>query len=100
MAFIVVYDACVLHPATLRDLLIRIAEAGIVRARWSDQILDECFDSIAERRPNVDREALRRTRELMTEAVRDCMVTGFEPLISSISLPDPDDRHVVAAAVR
>lgn len=100
MAFIVVYDACVLHPAPLRDLLIRIAQAGIVRARWSDRILDECFESIVARRPTVDTEALRRTRELMTEAVRDCMVTGFEPLIPSVSLPDADDRHVVAAAVR
>lgn len=100
MAFIVVYDACVLHPAPLRDLLIRIAQAGIVRARWSEKILDECFESIIERRRDVDPAALRRTRELMTEAVRDCIVTGFEPLIPAISLPDPDDRHVVAAAVR
>ncbi len=83
MAFIVVYDACVLHPAPLRDLLIRIAQAGILRARWSEKILDECFESIVERRGNVDPAALRRTRELMTEAVRDCMVTGFEPLIPS-----------------
>jgi len=40
MAFIVVYDACVLHPAPLRDLLIRVANAGVVQARWSQRILD------------------------------------------------------------
>ena len=100
MAFIVVYDACVLHQAPLRDLLIRVAQAGIVRDRWTDAILDECFASILERLPNVDRARLARTRALMTEAVRDCMVVGYEVLIESISLPDPDDRHVVAAAVR
>ena len=100
MAFIVVYDACVLHSAPLRDLLIRIAQAGIVRARWSDTILDECFGSILARRPDVNPASLRRTRELMTEAVRDCMITGYQTLIPAISLPDPGDRHVVAAAVR
>jgi hypothetical protein len=40
MPFIVLYDACVLHPAPLRDLLIRIANTGVVRARWSARILD------------------------------------------------------------
>jgi hypothetical protein len=46
MAFVVVYDACVLYPAPLRDLLLRLARKGLVRARWTDQILDECFRSI------------------------------------------------------
>jgi len=37
---------------------------------------------------------------LMTTSVRDCLVKGYEPLIEAVELPDPDDRHVVAAAVR
>src|SRR5438552_2445019 len=36
----------------------------------------------------------------MNEAVRDCLVTGYEDLIDFLSLPDPDDRHVLAAAIR
>lgn len=100
MAFIVVYDACVLYPAPLRDLLIRIANKGLVRARWTDQILEECFESILENRPDLKPEALARTRDLMTQAVPDCMVTGYEELIDRIDLPDKDDRHVVAAAIR
>jgi hypothetical protein len=100
VAFLVLYDACVLHPAPLRDLLIRIAQVGLVRARWSERILDECFRSILRQRPDLQPEALRRTRELMKEAVADCLVTGFEALIPDLSLPDEDDRHVLAAAVR
>ena len=46
MAFVVIYDACVLYPAPLRDFLIRVAATGLVQARWSEQILDECFDAI------------------------------------------------------
>ena len=100
MAFVVLYDACVLYPAPLRDLLVRLANTGVVRARWSAAILDECFRNILENRPELKPEALQRTRELMTRAVPDCMVTGFEQLIDGLVLPDSDDRHVLAAAIR
>ena len=100
MAFVVIYDACVLYPAPLRDLLIRVARVGLVRARWSEQILDECFRSILDDRPDLQPEALARTRELMNKAVPDCLVRGYEDLVPGLLLPDPDDRHVLAAAIR
>ena len=80
--------------------VVRLANTGVVRARWSDAILDECFRNILENRPDLKPEALERTRELMTRAVPDCMVTGFDGLIDGLVLPDPDDRHVLAAAIR
>lgn len=100
MAFIVVYDACVLYPAPLRDLLIRIANARVVQAKWSERILDECFRSILARRPDLSADSLKRTRTLMQVAVPDCLVTGFEHLEAGLELPDRDDRHVLAAAIR
>lgn len=100
MAFTVVYDANVLHPASLRDLLIRLATTGLFRARWTDEILDEMVSSVLARNPKLDAENLARTRALMNKAVPDCLVTGHDRLIESIDLPDPDDRHVVAAAIR
>ena len=100
MAFVALYDACVLYSAPLRDLLVRLGNTGIVRARWSEPILDECFRSILKNRPDLKPEALRRTRELMSQAVPDCLVTGFDALMESLVLPDPDDRHVLAAAIR
>jgi predicted nucleic acid-binding protein len=100
MAFVVVYDACVLYPAPLRDLLIRIARKGLVRAKWTDEILDECFRNILANEPERKPDSLVRTRQLMNLAVADCVVTGYGDLVESIKLPDPDDRHVVAAAVR
>jgi hypothetical protein len=72
----------------------------VVRARWTDAILDECFRSIMEQRPELAPAALERTRQLMNSAVPDCRITGFEDLIEGLSLPDPDDRHVLAAAIR
>ncbi len=100
MSFTVVYDANVLYPASLRDLLIRVAMTGVVRARWTDEILDEVFRNILKNREELTEAKLGRTRELMNAAIRDVRVVGFEPLIPALDLPDADDRHVLAAAIQ
>jgi predicted nucleic acid-binding protein len=101
MSFIVVYDANVLYPNTLRDLLIRIAQQPhLVRAKWTVQILDEMLGALRRNRPDIDQEKAGRLRERMNAAVRDCLVEGYEPLIDVLDLPDPDDRHVLAAAIK
>lgn len=100
MSFVVIYDASVLYPNTLRDLLLRVAQSGAVQARWTEQILDEMFAALQRNRPDLDPVKLGRTRDLMGTAVRDWKVTGHEPLVDALKLPDPDDRHVLAAAIR
>jgi predicted nucleic acid-binding protein len=100
VAFTVIYDACVLFPAPLRDLLIRLGQTSIVRARSSERILDEVFRNILLQRPELDEPRLTRTRQLMNAAIADVLVEDFEALEPSLSLPDEDDRHVLAAAIR
>ncbi|TCC20566.1 PIN domain-containing protein [Kribbella sindirgiensis] len=100
MSFIVVYDANVLYPNSLRDLLIRVAQAGLVEAKWTDEILDETFRNLKLNRTDLDPAKLDRTRELMNRAIRDVLVTDYEPLTEILDLPDPDDRHVLAAAIK
>lgn len=97
--FTVVYDACVLYPAPLRDLLMHLALSDLFRARWSNRIHDEWIRNVHANRPDLSLDCLERTRERMNHAVRDCVVSDFEFMIPSLSLPDPDDRHVVAAAI-
>jgi len=97
---IVVYDACVLYPAPMRDTLLRIVIAGYVEARWTDKILDECFGAILKQRPHLSPDALARTRHLMNAVIPDCLVTDYHNSADSIELPDPNDRHVVAAAIK
>lgn len=97
--FTVVYDACVLYPAPLRDLLMHLALTDLYRARWSDAIHDEWIRGVLAKRSDLTLQQLERTRQLMNSHVRDSLVAGFEYLIPSIALPDPDDRHVVAAAI-
>lgn len=99
MRFVVIYDACVLYPAPLRDLLMRLAKTDLFAARWTDQIHNEWMRNLLVTRPELA-EKLPRTMELMNQAVPDALVTDYEPLILGLSLPDPDDRHVLAAAIR
>jgi hypothetical protein len=101
MPFIVVYDACVLHPAPLKDLLVRLGLSRLCQVKWTQRILDECFRSILKQRPDLSPEKLSRTREQLAKAIPDVQVDGYEEFIEGITgLPDPDDRHVVAAAIR
>lgn len=100
MAFIVVYDANVFFPARLRNLLLRIAQSGIVRARWSDRILDEWQGALSTRYPDITAAQLSRQRQMIVEAVPDCIVRNYEDLLNELDLVDEKDRHVVAAAVR
>jgi predicted nucleic acid-binding protein len=97
-ATVVVLDACVLYPAPLRDLLMHLALVGLCRARWSDMIHEEWIRVLASR-PDLTRSQLERTRKLMDAHAIDCVVSGFERLIPKLNLPDPDDRHVLAAAI-
>ena len=96
---IVFYDACVLYPAPLRDLLVNLAIVGPFQAKWTLQVQEEWVRSLLENRPDLKRERLDRTCALMNRSVRDCLVTGYESLIPALMLPDLDDRHVLAAAI-
>ncbi|VAW43366.1 FIG00947528: hypothetical protein [hydrothermal vent metagenome] len=93
------YDACVLYPAPLRDILMHLALADLFRAKWSATIHEEWIRNVLKARPDLMREQLERTRSLMDTHVQDCLVLEYEPLINSLKLPDPNDRHVLAAAI-
>lgn len=98
--FTVVLDACVLYPAQIRDSLLRLAAEGFYRPLWSQDIHREWINAIRRELPDIDPNRLERTKSLMDENFEDAVVEGYECLIETIDLPDPDDRHVVAAAVK
>ncbi len=98
--FTAIFDACVLYSAPLRDLLMHLALTDLFRAKWTEAIHEEWIRSVLENRADLTREQLERTRQLMNAHVRDCQVAGYEDLIPVLTLPDPDDRHVLAAAIR
>jgi len=77
-----------------------LALRGLFRARWSDRVHAEWMAAVQRGFPDVTREQLERTRELMNLHAEGCLVTEFEELIQGLQLPDPSDRHVLAAAIR
>jgi hypothetical protein len=99
VALIVLYDACVLYPAPLRDLLVRLALSDRFQARWTDEIHDEWTRNVLANRPDISSESLARCRRPMDLHVPDCLVTGYQSLIPTLTLPDAEDRHVLAAAI-
>lgn len=98
--FVAVFDACVLYPASLRDLLLHLALTDLFRARWTDRIHEEWIGAVLNQRQDLTRAQLDRTRHLMNKAVPDCLVYSYEELVDALQLPDVDDRHVLAAAIR
>lgn len=94
-----VLDACVLYPAPLRDLLMELALAGLYKSHWTDAIHEEWIQAVLDKRSDLTREQLARTRELMDLHSDDAKVEGYEFLMAGLDLPDPDDRHVLAAAI-
>ncbi|MGK3122814.1 PIN domain-containing protein [Candidatus Pantoea formicae] len=96
----VVLDACVIYPNMLRDLLMRLGLSGLYMPKWTATIHDEWQRNLVRNKPEVTSEKVKRIEALMDKALPDALVTGFEPLIPGLSLPDEDDRHVVAAAIK
>lgn len=72
---------------------------GLFQARWSAEIHREWMSNVLINRPDLSPDRLERTRALMDANVEDCLVYGYEDLIPGLTLPDPDDRHVLAAAI-
>jgi predicted nucleic acid-binding protein len=102
MAFepsVAVFDACILYPFHLRNVLIQLAVDRLIEARWTDEIHDEWIRNLATRAPAIPIERLQDTRRLMNVALPGATVNGYKDHVQAVILPDPDDRHVVAAAI-
>lgn len=102
--FSALLDTCVLVPGRARDVLLEIASTGAYRPLWSTEILaelDRTLRLLLGKRGASPEEAdayLTRLFRQMETAFPDALVTGWKPLVATVQLPDPDDRHVVAAA--
>ena len=103
--FSVLLDTCVLVPSRARDVLLEIASTGAYRPLWSSEILaelDRTLRLLLGKRGVSPEEAdayLTRLLGQMNATFPDALVPEWEPLVEAIQLPDPNDRHVVAAAL-
>jgi hypothetical protein len=98
--FTAIYDANILYPSHLRAFVMWLGLTGKFRPRWSADIHDEWQRSLLAARPDISPEQVKRTADLMDKAIPDACVEWYRDLIPGLTLPDPDDRHVLAAAIR
>lgn len=94
-----VLDACVLYPAPLRDILLSVASIGCFSPFWSDLINDEWTRSVLRDRADLNAGQLLRTVQTMNTNFSGACITGHQGLIPTLTLPDVDDRHVLAVAI-
>ena len=97
--FVVILDANVLFSQNVRHLLLYLPRTRLVQLKWTDEILDETMRALARERPDIPAVRLDSLRSLINESTADPLVTGYDGLIDALELPDPDDRHVLAAAI-
>jgi predicted nucleic acid-binding protein len=96
---VAILDASVLYPSTIRSVLMFLAAFDAFRPQWSEDIHREWTAALARDRPDLDTKRIARTRALMEAHLPNAMVTGYQRQIASLVLPDPNDRHVLAAAL-
>lgn len=101
--FVALLDTNVLWPSLQRDFLLSLAIEGMYRPVWSEAILDELeyteHAKLLDRGEDNASTKAHRLIETMRTNFDDALVDGWQPLEGSFSLPDPDDEHVLAAAV-
>jgi predicted nucleic acid-binding protein len=93
-------DACVLFPIAIADSLLSLATTGLFAAKWTRRIEQEWIANLEEFRPDL-KGRLGTRRDGMRDAIPDWEVdeSAWAPLVEGMTLPDPDDRHVLAAAI-
>lgn len=95
-----VLDACVMVPISLCDTLLRLAEQRMYRPVWSERILEEAGTAIGIVHPDIDPGLIDRRIEYMNQSFPGASAGELAPIAIGLELPDPDDRHVLAAAIR
>ena len=83
----------------MRDIMMEVALAKLFQPKWTVDIHYEWIDALLRNRSHLKRGKLERTRALMEKAIPTALVTGYDHLIKALHLPDPNDRHVLAAAI-
>ncbi len=92
-------DASVLYPVSLRNLLMRLTIDDLYQARWAADVHAEWIRAVLRDNPSLPMARLHEVRDAMDAHADDALVSGYSSLVTSLTLPDPNDRHVLAAAI-
>jgi predicted nucleic acid-binding protein len=98
--FTALLDANVLFQVVIRDFLIWLSIYELYTPKWSRMLLEEFSSIFRTKRSDITAEQISKQIELMERACPTALVENYEALISIIDLPDENDRHVLAAAIK
>jgi len=98
--FTAVLDANVLYPVVLRDYLLWLAVYELYTPKWSNRLLDEFAEIFNRVNLNISPSQVKKQIDLMNTVCPNALVEKYESLMDTIELPDENDRHVVAAAIK
>lgn len=96
--FTCVVDTNVIYPIETRDILFWFAFYDLFTIKWSKHVFTEWCDVM--RRKGISEVEIRKRIDRANHAFPDALVNNYEELIEHLSLPDPNDRHVLAAAIK
>ena len=96
--FIAVLDTNVIYPVIIRDILFWFAHYDLYTPKWSEHIFDE-WKKVMKQKGVSEEEANKRIAKANI-AFPDALVQNYKGLIEHLRLPDADDRHVLAAAIK
>ena len=95
----VILDANVLYPAPVRDILLSLANNNMFQPKWSADINKEWVRNLVANRPDIKRENTENTIRSMNMAFPEANTEHYQSIIAELNLPDPKDRHVLAAGI-
>lgn len=93
-------DANVIYSITLTDVLLTLAEHDLFLPLWSPNVLQEAQEAASRTLPDAAQQAFRKRLIMMDQAFPESSIHVEESEWSQFDLPDPDDRHVLAAAAQ
>lgn len=96
----IVLDANVLYSAPVRDILLNLAEQALFYPKWSKRIEEEWIENLLKNRSDLTRKKLEGTINAMNSAFPEANVEEYQNIVEQLELPDPDDRHVLAIAIK
>ncbi len=96
--FTAVLDTNIIYPIEIRDVLFWFAHYELFTPKWSNNIFDEWKRVMKQK--GIKEEEIKKRVDMANLAFPDAFVFNYEPLIETLTLPDINDRHVMAAAIK
>lgn len=92
-------DACTLYPTVLREIVMGVADAGLITPIWSARIFEEWARAALKNGGAGDETIARGEIAMLRATYPEAEIANAPTLEAQLWLPDPNDIHVLASAI-